>query len=225
VKLAVIIFPGSSQDVYYTIKDVLNIESDLVNHENSNLARYDGVILSGGASYGDYLRPGAMAVHAPVMEQVKKFAAEGKPVLGIGNGFQILTEAGLLPGALLKNNDLLFICHQESLVVENDQTGFTSNYDKGEVIQFPIAHRYGNYYCDEESLEKLKDNKQIIFTYQHNPNGSAADIAGIVNEQGNVLGLMPHPERAAEKVLGSEDGIKLFNSIVKNWRESNVTNN
>jgi phosphoribosylformylglycinamidine synthase len=159
------------------------------------------------------------------MKEVVKAANEGKPVLGVCNGFQILLEAGLLPGAMKRNESLKFICSQTQLKVVNNQTMFSNVYQPNEVITVPIAHGEGNYYCDEETLEKLKKNNQIVFTYEGtNPNGSLIDIAGIINEKGNVLGMMPHPERAVDELLGGADGLKLFQSIVKQWRESNVIN-
>ncbi|SHF82235.1 phosphoribosylformylglycinamidine synthase subunit PurQ [Ornithinibacillus halophilus] len=216
MKFAVVVFPGSNcdRDMYHAVKDVLGEEAELVWYENSNLSNYDGILLPGGFSYGDYLRSGAVAATSNVMEQVKEHASLGKPVLGVCNGFQVLTESGLLPGALMRNKNLSFMCHQEELVVKNNETIFTSSYSTGEIIRFPIAHGEGNYYCDEETLAELKNNNQIVFTYKNNPNGSVSDIAGIVNKQGNVLGMMPHPERAMEKLLGSDDGLKLFQSLI-----------
>lgn len=216
MKLAVVAFPGSNKDVYESLKEVLHLEAELISWNHGNLDSYDGIILSGGASYGDYLRPGAIAAVKEIMQEVKKQAEKGKTILGIGNGFQVLTEAGLLPGALLPNETLLFISGKQELVVENNQTPFTTKYKQGEVVKFPIAHGYGNYYCDEETLQTLKDNNQIVFTYQTNPNGSSANIAGITNKEGNILGMMPHPERAMEAIFGSEDGIRLFESLVEN---------
>ncbi|WP_106494680.1 phosphoribosylformylglycinamidine synthase subunit PurQ [Lentibacillus sp. Marseille-P4043] len=226
MKFAVIVFPGSNcdRDMYHAVKDVLNEEADLVWYENSNLENYDAILLPGGFSYGDYLRSGSVAATSEVMQQVKAHAAKGKPVLGVCNGFQILLEAGLLPGAMLRNKNLTFMCHQEALRVENNATIFTSAYSENEIVHFPIAHGEGNYFCDETTLQQLQQNKQIVFTYENNPNGSAANIAGITNQKGNVLGLMPHPERAAEALLGSDDGLKVFQSMVKNWRESHVAN-
>lgn len=226
MKFAVIVFPGSNcdRDMCHAVKDVLKAETDLVWYKNSNLENYDGILLPGGFSYGDYLRSGAVAATSDVMKQIKAHAENGKPILGVCNGFQILLEAGLLPGAMLRNKNLAFMCHQEELVVENNQTMFTTGYEKGEVVRYPIAHEEGNYFCDPETFADLKANNQIVFTYQNNPNGSTADIAGIVNKRGNVLGLMPHPERAVEKLLGSDDGLNLFQSMVKNWRESYVAN-
>ena len=225
MKFAVIVFPGSNCDIdmYHAIKDELGEEAEYVWHTETDLSSYDGILLPGGFSYGDYLRTGAIARFSNVMEQVIKAANEGKPVLGVCNGFQILLEAGLLPGAMRRNESLHFICRNVPLKVENNNTMFTNSYGDKEVITIPIAHGEGNYYCDEETLQKLRENNQIVFTYEGtNPNGSLADIAGITNERGNVLGMMPHPERAVDALLGSADGLKLFKSIVKHWRESNV---
>jgi len=224
VKFAVIVFPGSNCDVdmYHAIKDELGEEVEYVWHDATNLDEFDGILLPGGFSYGDYLRSGAIAGFANVMESVKKAAQEGKPVFGVCNGFQILTEAGLLPGTLRRNEKLKFLCGQVKLVVENNETMFTTGYEKGQVVTVPIAHGEGNYYCDQETYESLKNNNQIVFRYQNNPNGSLDDIAGIVNEKGNVLGMMPHPERAVDALLGSADGLQLFRSIVRNWRENHV---
>jgi phosphoribosylformylglycinamidine synthase I len=227
VKFAVIVFPGSNcdRDMHYAVKDVLGAEAEFVWYEDEcDLEKYDGILIPGGFSYGDYLRSGAIAATAEIMEQVKEQAEKGKPVLGVCNGFQILTEAGLLPGALMRNKDLSFICRNQRLVVENNETMFTSQYGKGQVVQFPIAHGEGNYFCDEDTLAELKRNNQIVFTYESNPNGSVENIAGIVNKEGNVLGMMPHPERAVDKWLGSEDGIRLFQSILENWRKTYVAN-
>lgn len=227
MKFAVIVFPGSNCDIdmYHAIKDELGEEVEYVWHTETDLSKFDGVLIPGGFSYGDYLRCGAMANQSNIMAEVKKAAAAGKPVLGVCNGFQILTEAGLLPGALLRNRDLKFMCRTVQLKVENNNTLFTNHYEAGQVIDIPIAHGEGNYYCDEETLAKLKANNQIVFTYSgHNPNGSLEDIAGIVNEQGNVLGMMPHPERAVDALVGGADGLELFKSIVKQWRENHVNN-
>lgn len=225
MKFAVLVFPGSNcdLDMYHAIKDELGEEAEYVWHDATDLSAYDGVLVPGGFSYGDYLRCGAMANQSNVMKEVKKAAEAGKPVLGICNGFQILTEAGLLPGALLRNRDLKFICRTVELKVENNDTLFTNGYASNEVIHIPIAHGEGNYYCDDATLQSLKENNQIVFTYNgENPNGSLENIAGIVNERGNVLGMMPHPERAVSEVVGGADGLALFKSIVKQWRESHV---
>jgi phosphoribosylformylglycinamidine synthase subunit PurQ / glutaminase len=228
MKFAVLVFPGSNCDIdmYHAIKDELGEEVEYVWHTESSLEGFDGALVPGGFSYGDYLRCGAMANQSNVMKALKEFAAAGKPVLGVCNGFQILTEAGLLPGALLRNKNLKFMCRTVQLKVQNNATLFTNNYESGEVIHIPIAHGEGNYYCDEETLAELKANNQIVFTYEgENPNGSLEDIAGIVNKEGNVLGMMPHPERAANEIVGGADGLKLFKSIVKQWREQHVINN
>ncbi|WP_270583400.1 phosphoribosylformylglycinamidine synthase subunit PurQ [Bacillus smithii] len=225
MKFAVIVFHGSNcdADMYHAVKDELGEEAEFVWHDADDLSGYDGILLPGGFSYGDYLRSGAIARFSKVMEKVVEAAEEGKPILGVCNGFQILLESGLLPGAMRKNDQLKFICKTVELTVENNETMFTNGYELGETIRIPIAHGEGNYYCDDKTLETLKRNKQIVFTYQNNPNGSVADIAGIINEKGNVLGMMPHPERAVNELLGSSDGLKLFQSIVKQWRESYAT--
>ncbi|CAI2662414.1 Phosphoribosylformylglycinamidine synthase subunit PurQ [Apilactobacillus kunkeei] len=220
MKFAVISFPGSNcdMDMYYAVRDSLNEDVDLVTSDATNLDGYDGVLIPGGFSYGDYLRSGAVARFAPVMESVKEMAAEGKPVLGVCNGFQILTEANLLPGSLQHNTSMEFISDWSKLRVQNNDTMFTDQYEESEVIDIPIAHGEGNYYCDDGTLAQLKANDQIVFTYEDNPNGSCDNIAGVVNEQGNVLGMMPHPERAVESILGGTDGLKLFKSLLNHVR-------
>ncbi|OIU70213.1 phosphoribosylformylglycinamidine synthase subunit PurQ [Rossellomorea aquimaris] len=227
MKFAVIVFPGSNCDIdmYHAIKDEIGEEADYVWHDDLSLENYDVILLPGGFSYGDYLRSGAIARFSNVMKEVVKAAEQGKPVLGVCNGFQILLETGLLPGAMRRNDSLKFICKTVPLTVENNETMFTNSYENGTEIHIPIAHGEGNYFCDEETLQRLQENNQIVFTYSGgNPNGSVADIAGITNENGNVLGMMPHPERAMDTLLGSEDGKKLFQSIVKHWREKHVVN-
>lgn len=227
MKFAVLVFPGSNCDIdmYHAIKDELGEEVEYVWHTATDLSGFDGVLVPGGFSYGDYLRCGAMANQSNIMTEVKKAADAGKPVLGVCNGFQILTEAGLLPGALLRNKNLKFMCRTVQLKVNNNNTLFTNQYEPGQIINIPIAHGEGNYYCDEETLQKLKDNNQIVFTYSgENPNGSLEDIAGIINERGNVLGMMPHPERAVDALVGGADGLAVFKSIVKQWRENHVNN-
>ena len=209
--------------MFHAIKDELGEEVEYIWHDESDLSRFDGILLPGGFSYGDYLRSGAIAGFSNVMKEVVKAAEAGKPVLGVCNGFQILLEVGLLPGAMKRNENLKFMCRPVNLKVTNNETAFTAAYNKDEVISVPIAHGEGNYYCDEQTLQTLKENNQIVFTYETNPNGSLEDIAGITNERGNVLGMMPHPERAVDELLGSADGLKLFKSIVNNWRESHVT--
>lgn len=227
MKFAVIVFPGSNCDIdmYHAVKDELGEEAEYVWHDAESLEDYDAVLLPGGFSYGDYLRSGAIAQFSNVMKEVVKAAEAGKPVLGVCNGFQILLEAGLLPGAMRRNDSLKFICKQVELKVENNETIFSAGYEKGEVITIPVAHGEGNYYCDEETLAQLRTNNQIVFTYEGaNPNGSLENIAGIINERGNVLGMMPHPERAVDELLGGADGLMLFKSIVKQWREANAVN-
>lgn len=227
MKFAVLVFPGSNCDIdmYHAIKDELGEEVEYVWHTATDLSGFDGVLVPGGFSYGDYLRCGAMANQSNIMTEVKKAADAGKPVLGVCNGFQILTEAGLLPGALLRNKNLKFMCRTVQLKVENNNTLFTNQYEQGQIINIPIAHGEGNYYCDEETLQSLKDSNQIVFTYSgDNPNGSLEDIAGIINERGNVLGMMPHPERAVDALVGGADGLAVFKSIVKQWRENHVNN-
>ncbi|MDC3414200.1 phosphoribosylformylglycinamidine synthase subunit PurQ [Aquibacillus sp. 3ASR75-11] len=224
MKFAVVVFPGSNcdRDMYYAVKDALGEEADFVWYQDANLANYDAILLPGGFSYGDYLRSGAIASTSHIMDQIKTEASNGTPILGVCNGFQVLLEAQLLPGAMLRNERLKFMCHQEGLIVQNNQTLFTSEYAALETITLPIAHGEGNYFCDDTTYQQLQSNNQIVFTYENNPNGSIGDIAGIVNKDGNVLGMMPHPERASDAILGSDDGIKLFQSIVNNWRETYV---
>ncbi|MBT2289128.1 phosphoribosylformylglycinamidine synthase subunit PurQ [Paenibacillus albidus] len=221
MKFAVLVFPGSNCDIdcYKAVEETLGEPVDYVWHTATDLSAYDCILVPGGFSYGDYLRCGAISRFAPVMVEVAKAAEQGKFVLGICNGFQILTEAGLLPGALRRNMSMKFRCHDSVLKVVNNTTPFTVDYAKDEEIVIPIAHGEGNYYCDEETLAQLKANNQIVFTYSDNPNGSVADIAGVSNVAGNVVGMMPHPERAANSLLGSEDGKRMFTSILKTWRD------
>ncbi|MFA4884167.1 MAG: phosphoribosylformylglycinamidine synthase subunit PurQ [Candidatus Margulisiibacteriota bacterium] len=217
MRFGVIVFPGSNcdSDCYNVVKNVLKQPVDYVWHHETDLKRFDCLILPGGFSYGDYLRCGAIARFSPVMESVKSFSDRGGLVIGICNGFQILTEAGLLPGALKRNDNLQFICKPVRLKVQNDRTPFTKKCKKGQLLTIPIAHGEGNYICDKATLAELKKNKQIVFTYQgENPNGSVAKIAGICNKKRNVLGMMPHPERVSEQLLGSEDGLAIFQSIL-----------
>ena len=218
MKFAVIVFPGSNcdADMLWAIRDIMGVEAEYVRYDETSLQGYDGVLLPGGFSFGVYLRCGAIARFSAIMNEVVRFAEEGKPVFGTCNGFQILTEAGLLPGVLRKNDSLRFICKTVPLKV-NNQTAFTSEYETDEIIQLPVAHGEGNYFCDEQTLQELKANNQIVFTYAENINGSVANIAGITNKAGNVLGMMPHPERAMEALLGSEDGKRFFASMLKNF--------
>ena len=223
MKFAVIVFPGSNcdADMLWAIRDIVGLEAEYVRYDETSLQGYDGVLLPGGFSYGDYLRCGAIARFSAIMKEVVRFAEEGKPVFGTCNGFQILTEAGLLPGVLRKNDSLRFICKTVPLKV-NNQTAFTSEYETDEIIQLPVAHGEGNYFCDDQTLQELKANNQIVFTYAENINGSVANIAGITNKAGNVLGMMPHPERAMEALLGSEDGKRFFASMLKNFGKVTV---
>jgi phosphoribosylformylglycinamidine synthase subunit PurQ / glutaminase len=216
IKFGVVIFPGSNCDLdtIYVINKVVNQEIIKIWHNDTKLPSVDCIILPGGFSFGDYLRPGAIASRSPIMNSVKEFAENGGYVLGICNGFQILTDIGYLPGAIIANKDLRFISRFVELKVENNDTAFTNQFENGEIIKVPIAHKIGNYYTDEHTLKKLKDNKQVVLTYVNNPNGSKENIAGIINEQGNVFGLMPHPERAYDAILGSSSGKKIFESVI-----------
>ena len=215
MKFGVIQFLGSNcdADCLHVVQNVLKQEALSLWHENPDLKGVDCVILPGGFSYGDYLRTGAMAAGTPIMKSVAAFADRGGLVLGICNGFQILCEAGLLPGVLVRNKSLQFICEDCDLIVERNDTRFTSLYKKDEKVRMPIAHMEGHYYIDEAELKRLESNRQVVLRYANNPNGSVANIAGVINEKGNVLGLMPHPERVCEKLLGGEDGKRLFESI------------
>lgn len=218
MKFGVLVFPGSNcdRDVLYVTRDLLKQPTRMVWHEETDISDLDVVIVPGGFSYGDYLRCGAIARFSPVMQATVEHANKGKLVLGICNGFQVLTEAGLLPGALVRNRDLHFICDRVPLRVERTDTTWTQFYQKGEVITLPIAHGEGNYYADADTLARLEDNGQVLFRYEgENPNGSLNNIAGICNEKGNVLGMMPHPERASDKMLGGTDGFKLFEGLLK----------
>lgn len=224
MKIAIIQFGGTNcdMDVLHVLKDVVGVDAETVWYKEENLTGFDGVVVPGGFSYGDYLRAGAIAARTPIMDSVKKIAAEGKPVLGICNGFQILTEARLLEGALTTNEYPKFRCHWTNLRVETANTPFTSKFRKGEVIRLPIAHMEGKFYAEEPTLAELDENDQVVFRYvdekgratdKANPNGSLENIAGIVNASRNVLGLMPHPERASEAILGSDEGRKIFESM------------
>ena len=218
MKFAVIVFPGSNcdHDAYYVIKKHLGIDVEFVWHQDSDLKAYDGIIIPGGFSYGDYLRAGAIARFSKVMDSIKNHADKGKAIIGICNGFQILVESALLPGALITNNSTSFISKSINLKVINNNSLFTTHYKKNAKISMPIAHKQGNYFADEILLKELIDNNQIAFQYIDNPNGSCFDIAGIFNKNKNILGMMPHPERASEKLLGSQDGIKIFESMISN---------
>jgi len=226
MKVAVVQFPGSNcdQDALWALQ-MVGLKAELVWHTETNLEGFQAVLLPGGFSYGDYLRAGALAKFSPVMQEVRRLAERGHPVVGICNGFQVLTEAGLLPGALLANTNLHFTCKEVFLRVERTDLPFTSSYKPGQVVRIPIAHGEGRYYADPQTLEALEQNRQVVFRYApdpstpgtageaFNPNGSLNHIAGIVNTAGNVLGMMPHPERAVEETLGSADGLPFFMSL------------
>ena len=224
MKFGVVVFPGtwSDTDCYRVVDEILQQEVDYVWHKDTTVSGYDCLILPGGFSYGDYLRCGAIAQFSPVMNTVEKFAKNGGIVLGICNGFQILCESGLLPGVLRRNDHLQFRCEWVNLRVENTGTPFSSNMSGNQVVRIPISHGEGNYYADEETLSKIEDNGRVLFRYssEHgellesaNPNGSINNIAGITNEEGNVLGMMPHPERCCDPILGGVDGSLIFKSI------------
>jgi phosphoribosylformylglycinamidine synthase I len=230
MKFGVVQFPGSNcdDDAHHAIQDVIGEPAEFIWHQSEQLAGFDAIILPGGFSYGDYLRTGAIARFSPVMKAVGRFAKSGGLVLGICNGFQILLEAGLLPGAMMRNKRLRFLCRQVHVRVESTDTPFTSAARRGQVLQIPVAHMEGNYFCDPETLAELERNKQVVFRYVHadgraagpddfdaNPNGALAAIAGLCNRERNIVGLMPHPERASESGLGSTDGLVIFRSMVE----------
>jgi phosphoribosylformylglycinamidine synthase I len=230
MKFGVVVFPGSNcdHDTYHVISKVIGQPVDFIWHKEEEIDRYDAIILPGGFSYGDYLRTGAIARFSPVMREVIKFARDGGLVLGICNGFQILCEAGLLPGALLRNRNLKFICEHVNVRVERTDTPFTSACSRGQILSLPIAHGEGNYFCDHRILDELEGEGRVIFRYcgaegqvtpEANSNGSLNNIAGICNRERNVLGLMPHPERASECSLGSTDGRLIFLSMADSLRE------
>ena len=225
MKFGVVIFPGSNcdHDTYHVLKSVLGEETVFFWHQDTDLQDVDTVILPGGFSYGDYLRCGAIAKFSPILESVRRHAQEGKLVVGICNGFQILQEAGLLPGVMLPNAALKFVCRHVWLRTENNQTPFTNACQEGQVLRIPIAHNEGNFFISDQELAELQENQQIIFRYsdaqgdiipEANPNGSIDNVAGVMNRQGNVMGMMPHPERASEALLGSEDGRFIFKSMI-----------
>lgn len=229
MRFGIVVFPGSNCEVdcHYVLSSVMKQDVDYVWHSETNVSKFDCVVLPGGFSYGDYLRTGAISKISPVMESVKKFAADGGLVIGICNGFQILTEAGLLEGVLLRNNTLKFMCKYINVRVENSDTPWTYEADKGKVLRIPVAHNEGAYYADDRTLRDMEANGMIVLRYcdmegnssdETNPNGSAMQIAGICNRKGNVFGLMPHPERASESALGSVDGRIIFESVI-NWYE------
>ncbi|TET72353.1 MAG: phosphoribosylformylglycinamidine synthase subunit PurQ [Candidatus Aminicenantes bacterium] len=226
MKFGVVVFPGSNcdQDCFYVVKDVLKQPVKYIWHKDTELDNFDCIILPGGFSYGDYLRTGAVARFSPVMDSVIDFTKRGGIVIGICNGFQILLESGLLPGAMLRNTNLHFICKYVYIKTENIKTPFTNLCKKNQILKIPISHNEGNYYIDDDGLKSLEKNGQIVFRYcspdgdvnkESNPNGALANIAGIINREGNALGMMPHPERSSEAELGSEDGFLILRSILK----------
>jgi len=221
VKWGVLHFPGSNdeRDTIYALETVLGYDARLLWHGDRSLADCDAIVLPGGFSYGDYLRCGAMARFSPVMESVAAFARDGGPVLGICNGFQVLCEAGLLPGALVRNRQLKFLCSREALTVENSMTAFTREFRAGDRIEIPVKHGEGCYVADDRTLCEISDNGQVVFRYVNNPNGSLNDIAGVTNRAGNVVGLMPHPEHAVDPLTGSIDGQRLFRSVDA-WKQA-----
>ena len=226
-KFGIIIFPGtwSDKDCYYAINNILNNEARYIWHKETNIDDLDCLVLPGGFSYGDYLRPGAIARFSPIMKEIINFAKKGKPIIGICNGFQILCEAKLLPGILLPNDVLEFRCTTTYLKVQNSNSIFTNECNENDILNIPISHGEGNYFANKDTIKDLEENKRILFKYSSisgnitkasNPNGSTNNIAGIINKKGNVLGMMPHPERSCEKSLGSEDGNLIFKSIMNN---------
>jgi len=225
MKFGVVVFPGSNcdYDTFFVLRDVLGQDTVLLWHKEHALQGVDCVVLPGGFSYGDYLRSGAIARFSPLMQEVQSFALRGGLVLGICNGFQVLLELGLLPGAMLRNKNLKFLCQHVHIRTENDQTPFSHKTKRGDVLKIPIAHFDGNYYADETTVTEIKTHNQIVFRYveadgrateEANVNGSMENIAGLMNREGNVLGMMPHPERASEAILGSEDGRMIFESLI-----------
>ena len=215
-KIAVIVFPGSNcdHDAYHVLKNTFNMSVDFIWHKESNLDNYNAILIPGGFSYGDYLRTGAIAKFSPIMKEVVSSAKKGIPVIGICNGFQILLESGLLPGALINNKNIKFLSQMVDLNVVTSNTIFTESIEKGKILSMPIAHKEGNYIADKTTIDNLEQNDQIVFKYNDNPNGSMNNIAGIVNCERNVLGMMPHPERACSHLLGSEDGKFIFQSML-----------
>ncbi|HNR77650.1 MAG TPA: phosphoribosylformylglycinamidine synthase subunit PurQ, partial [Parvularculaceae bacterium] len=217
MKTSVIVFPASNcdRDAAVALEQATGKAPDMIWHGDADLPATDLIVLPGGFSYGDYLRSGAMAARSPIMRAVIEKAKAGTPVIGICNGFQILTEAGLLPGALMRNAGLDFVCRTVTLTVENNQSMFSSVFEKGQAVNFPVAHHDGNFFADSETLDRLESESRVVFRYVDNPNGSARDIAGIINDSGNVLGLMPHPERVISPLLGGVDGAAFFRGLVE----------
>jgi len=217
MKFGVIVFPGSNcdHDAWFAVNHNLGHQAEFIWHDSATLGDVDAVILPGGFSYGDYLRCGAIAKFSPVMAAVRQFADRGGLVLGICNGFQILVESGLLPGALLRNRDLKFVCRTVTLRVENHSTPFTCRAAPGQLLRIPVAHGEGCYFADQSTLDQLERDRRVLFRYLDNPNGSLRDIAGILNRGRNVMGMMPHPERASDPLMGSTDGLTVFHSLLR----------
>jgi phosphoribosylformylglycinamidine synthase subunit PurQ / glutaminase len=217
MKFGVVVFPGSNcdHDAWYALSHNLGQTAEMIWHDSSTLGDVDAVILPGGFAYGDYLRCGAIAKFSPVMAAVRKFAAGGGPVLGICNGFQILVESGLLPGALLRNRNLKFVCREVRLKVESNDCLFTGTAEKGRTLRIPVAHGEGCYFADPGTLDRLEAEDRVVLRYLDNPNGSVRDVAGILNERRNVMGMMPHPERACDPLMGSTDGSVILRSMVE----------
>ena len=230
-RFGVIVFPGSNcdHDCYYVLKSFLGQQSDYIWHRETDIDEFDCIVIPGGFSYGDYLRTGSIARFSPVMGAVKKFADEGKPVIGICNGFQILVESGILGGAFIRNSSLKFVCRWTNLLIENNETPFTLNLKKGDILRIPVANGEGNYYATQQQLHDLNESSRVVFRYcdskgkasdDANPNGSIQNIAGICNANNNVLGMMPHPERSYDEIIGGSDGKIIFESVIS-WIESN----
>ncbi len=231
MKFGIVVFPGtwSDRDTQYAVSEILGQEADYIWHGDEVLDHYDAVVLPGGFSYGDFLRCGAIARFSPVMQAIQEFAERGGPVIGVCNGFQVLCESGLLPGVLMRNDHIEFRCIWTDLKVENASTIFTSEAEAGQTLHIPMSHGEGNFQADEETIKRLEDNGRVVFRYadgsgnvtpEANPNGSINNIAGIMNERGNVLGMMPHPEKACEQIIGGDDGNIIFNSMIGNIARS-----
>lgn len=218
MRVAVIQFPGSNcdRDTVHVLKDIMKLDARLIWHNDFTDTSYDAAILPGGFSFGDHLRGGIIAAHSPATDTVRKMADAGKPVLGICNGFQILIEAGLLPGALLRNSSLKFVCKWTNLQIENNQSAFTSRFEIASKIRMPIAHNEGRFFAEEETLDRLAGEGRVVMSYAgENPTGTSRGIVAVANEEGNVVGMMPHPERASDPVLGGTDGLRVFESMVE----------
>ncbi|MBR92215.1 MAG: phosphoribosylformylglycinamidine synthase I [Dehalococcoidia bacterium] len=230
MNIGIVVFPGtwSEKDCFYSLSNINKQFCEFIWHkdEDINLENFDAIVLPGGFSYGDFLRSGSIASLSPIMKKIKIYADEGNPIIGICNGFQILCESNLLPGTLIRNNNLQFRCEWSNIKVTNDETIFTSSIKKNEILSIPISHGEGNYYADKKTIDELENNNQIIFRYSDdkgyidqfsNPNGSINNIAGIINKEGNILGMMPHPEKACEEIIGGADGNLIFQSLINSY--------